>query len=64
MCPCDVACKICATREKPHAVLCTHIADALAFRGRSPRVTKSSTHPSISSVKIHAAVLRRSRLTK
>ena len=45
---------------KPRWQYFTHFADALAFRGRSPSVTKSSTHPSVSSVKIHTGSPARS----
>ena len=38
---------------KNHMQSFTCFADALAFRGRSPSVTKSSTHPSVPSVKNH-----------
>ena len=31
-----------------------HAVDVLNFRGRSPSVTKKSTHPSVSSVETHA----------
>ena len=41
----------CASREELHWQCLIRFAEALAFRGRSPSVTKRATHPSVHRVK-------------